>query len=166
LKQAYSGITIPVEIEKCVEEGDLKINEMETLNINIPQGIDDGEGILLQGTGNVLIFNGKKICGDVKLVVKVTNDNAELTRNGIDLCYKKKITLKEALCGFKFKFEHINNKSIGLNVNIVLYTGAKQVIKNMGMIRDGNTGNLILDFEVVFPESLTQEQKEALLTIL
>jgi len=36
----------------------------------------------------------------------------------------------------------------------------------LGMIREGNTGNLILDFEVKFPESLTPEQKEAISNIL
>jgi DnaJ-class molecular chaperone len=47
-----------------------------------------------------------------------------------------------------------------------LFTGAKQVIKNLGMVREGTTGDLVLEFDVKFPESLTQEQKEALINIL
>jgi DnaJ-class molecular chaperone len=34
------------------------------------------------------------------------------------------------------------------------------------MVREGVTGNLFLEFEVKFPESLTVEQKEALNNIL
>jgi DnaJ-class molecular chaperone len=82
------------------------------------------------------------------------------------LHYKKTITLKEALCGFKFKIDHINGNLLSLNVNTVLYTGAKQVIKGLGMIREGITGNLVLEFDVKFPESLSAEQKEAIGNIL
>jgi DnaJ family protein B protein 4 len=74
--------------------------------------------------------------------------------------------LKEALCGFKFKLDHLNGNQLGLNVNIVLFTGAKQVFKNLGMVREGIAGNLVLDFEVKFPETLTPEQKDAISNIL
>ena len=165
LKQAYAGTSVQVDIERWIQEEDLKINENETIQINIPQGIDDNESILLQGNGNIINIGGKSIKGDVQLNIHISNDT-EFKRNQNDLYYKKIITLKEALCGFKFKLEHINGNQLGLNVNIVLFTGAKQVFKNLGMIREGNTGNLILDFEVKFPESLTPEQKEAISNIL
>jgi DnaJ-class molecular chaperone len=165
LKQAYAGTSVQVDIERWIQEEDLKINENETIHINIPQGIDDNESILLQGSGNIINIGGKSIKGDVQLNIHISNDT-EFKRNQNDLYYKKIITLKEALCGFKFKLEHINGNQLGLNVNIVLFTGAKQVFKNLGMIREGNTGNLILDFEVKFPESLTPEQKEAISNIL
>ena len=165
LKQAYAGTSVQVDIERWIQEEDLKINENETIQINIPQGIDDNESILLQGSGNIINIGGKSIKGDVQLNIHISNDT-EFKRNQNDLYYKKIITLKEALCGFKFKLEHINGNQLGLNVNIVLFTGAKQVFKNLGMIREGNTGNLILDFEVKFPESLTPEQKEAISNIL
>jgi DnaJ-class molecular chaperone len=48
----------------------------------------------------------------------------------------------------------------------VIFTGAKQVIKNLGMIKDGQVGNFVLEFVVTFPESLTPEQKTQLSEIL
>lgn len=165
LKQSYTGTPVQIEIERWIQEGDLKINENETLNINIPQGIDKDESILLQGKGHIINAGGKLIQGDVRLNINITNDT-EFTRNGNDLYYKKKITLKEALCGFKFKMDHLNGNQIGLNVNVVLHTGVKQVINNLGFTREGVVGNLVLEFEVAFPESLTPEQKEALSNIL
>jgi DnaJ-class molecular chaperone len=87
-------------------------------------------------------------------------------RNGIDLYYKKTITLKEALCGFKFKLDHINGNQISLNVNAIIYTGAKQVIKNFGMMKEGKIGDFVIEFNVAFPETLTQEQKDAIERIL
>jgi DnaJ-class molecular chaperone len=165
LKQAYTGIPFKVEIERWIQEGDLRINENETLHINIPQGIDAGESIVLQDSGNIINMNGKTVKGDVQLNIHITNET-EFTRNKNDLHYKKTITLKEALCGFKLKIEHLNGNQLGLNVNVVVFTGAKQCFKNLGMVREGVAGNLILEFEVKFPESLTPEQKEALNNIL
>lgn len=165
LKQSYTGTPVQIEIERWIQEGDIKINENETLNINIPQGIDKDESILLQGKGNIINAGGKLIQGDIRLNINITNDT-EFTRNGNDLYYKKKITLKEALCGFKFKMDHLNGNQIGLNVNVILHNGVKQVINNLGFTREGAVGNLVLEFEVAFPESLTPEQKEALANIL
>ena len=165
LKQAFTGTPIHFEFERWIQEDEIKINENETININIPQGINDGEIIVLQDNGNIINIGNKQIKGDVHLIIRVSNDT-EFIRQGNDLCYKKTITLKEALCGFKFKMDYINGNQISLNVNVVLFTGAKQVIKNLGMVREGITGNLILEFDVKFPESLTPEQKEALNNIL
>ncbi len=164
LKQAYTGIPIKVEIERWVQEGDLRINENETLHLNIPQGIDNGESIILQENGNIINMHGTTVKGDVQLNIHI--EESEFKRNKNDLHYKKIITLKEALCGFKFKMEHLNGNQLSLNVNVVLFTGAKQSFKNLGMIREGVTGNLILEFEVKFPESLTPEQKDAISNIL
>ena len=165
LKQAYTGTSVQVDFERWIQEEELKINENETIHINIPQGIDDNETILIQGSGNIINMGGKSIKGDVHIQIHVSNDT-EFKRNKNDLFYKKTITLKEALCGFKFKLDHLNGNQLGLNVNIVLFTGAKQVFKNLGMVREGITGNLVLDFEVKFPETLTPEQKDALSNIL
>jgi DnaJ family protein B protein 4 len=162
MKHAYTGTSIEIVVERWVQEDDLRISESETMMVNIPQGIDNGESIILQGRGNVLSANNK---GDIQLKISVSNDT-EIVRNGTDLHYKKTITLKEALCGFKFKIDHINGNLLSLNVNTVLYTGAKQVIKGLGMIREGITGNLVLEFDVKFPESLSAEQKEAIGNIL
>ena len=165
LKQAYTGTPIQFEIERWIQEGDLKINENETISIDIPQGFDEGESILLQGSGNIINVGGKTVKGDIQLNISILNAT-DFKRTKNDLYYKKTITLKEALCGFKFKLDHINGNQLGLNVNIILFTGAKQVFKNLGMVREGVTGNLILEFEVKFPETLTPEQKEALSNIL
>ena len=165
LKQAYTGIPVKVEVERWIQEGDLRINENETLHINIPQGIDADESIVLQGSGNVINMNGKSVKGDVQLNIHISNDT-EFNRNKNDLHYKKIITLKEALCGFKLKIDHLNGNQLGLNVNVVVFTGAKQCFKNLGMVREGVVGNLFLEFDVKFPESLTIEQKEALNNIL
>ena len=161
LKNAYDGTPLQIEIERFVKTTNSMTKETETLIVNIPQGVDNGDCVLIQDKGHVILGTQ----GDVKLNIRVTNDT-EFTRSDTDLHYKKKITLKEALCGFKFKLDHLSGNQISLNVNVVIYTGAKQVIKNWGMIKNGVVGNFVLEFEVVFPDALTQEQKDAIEQLL
>lgn len=162
LKQAYEGTPYEFEVERIIQhEHGGQTKETEKMTIQIPQGVDNGEAIIIQNRGH----NVMSVCGDIRLNIYVTNDT-EIVRNGIDLYYKKTITLKEALCGFKFKLDHINGNQISLNVNAIIYTGAKQVIKNFGMIKEGKIGDFILEFHVAFPETLTQEQKDTIERIL
>ncbi len=161
LKQAYDGVPVQIEIERVRQQDNIQTKETEIFTINVPQGIDNGETIILKNKGHVI----SSITGDVNINVRVTN-NTEFTRQGLDLHLKKTITLKESLCGCKFKLDHISGNQIALNMNVIIYPGAKQIIKNFGMSKDGKTGDFILEFNVTFPESLTQEQKDELAKVL
>jgi DnaJ-class molecular chaperone len=77
----------------------------------------------------------------------------------LDLIYKKTITLKEALLGFTFDLQHINGQFFNFNnVNQIIRPGFKKKLPNLGMIRENNTGSLWIEFDVLFPESLTENQ--------
>jgi DnaJ family protein B protein 4 len=160
LEQAFVGGVLPVEIERWVQNGDLQITEMETINVNIPAGINNNDSILLEGIGNRI--NASHV-GDVKLQIVIEN-HATFTRQGNDLIFKKNLTLKEALCGTQFQFEHLNGKMLTLNVsNTVIFPGGRKAFPNLGMT---TSGNLIVEFDVTFPASLTTEQKDQLSIIL
>ena len=105
--------------------------------------------------------------GDVKIVVKITN-NSEFKRAGLDLVFEKKITLKEALCGFTFELNYLNGKSYTLNNNKgnIIPPEYKKVYPGMGLTRGEHKGNMIIHFHVEFPEKLTEEQIASLTTIL
>lgn len=166
MEQAYNGGSIPIEIERWImQDANTRQTEKETMYISFPPGIDENEFILLREKGNVINENTK---GDVKIIIHIEN-NTQFQRNGLDLIYSKSITLKEALCGFMFSMIHLNGKQITFNNNInntIIKPNAKKIIPNMGMIRENNIGNLIIDFEIQFPDSLTSEQISSLMTIL
>lgn len=166
ISQAYNGISVPVEVERWImRDPNTRQMEKETIYVPLPAGIDDNEVVVLREKGNVINENTK---GDVKVVVQVENDTL-FRRQGLDLIYPKTLTLKEALCGFIFSITHLNGKPITFNNTInnsIIKPGSKKVIPGMGMVRDGNTGNLIIDFEVQFPDTLTPEQITSLSTIL
>ena len=90
-------------IDRIMQNDNTQMKETESMTITIPQGVDNGEAIIIQNKGHKI----QSVCGDIKLNIHVSNDT-EITRNGIDLHFKKTITLKDALCGCKFKLDHIS----------------------------------------------------------
>jgi len=158
LEKAYSGLTMPVEIERWVHENGTRRPEVETIQVEIPVGIDNNEIITLVGKGNT----HETMRGDVKLVVNVLSNDI-FHRIGLDLCYRKKISLKDALCGFTFDFVHVSGKKLGMNninPSIVIKPGHKQIIEGLGMKRDNIIGKLIIEFDIEFPNELSVEQLE------
>ena len=165
LEQAYSGLTIPLKIERKVETNDNI--EKETIYVDIPAGTDENEIIILRNSGHVINENIK---GDIKITVNI-DDHSLFRRYGTDIVIKKKITLKEALCGFSFEFTHLNGKNLCINNNSVsnrtiIKPQFKKIIPNMGMVRNNLSGNMIIEFDVEFPNILTEEQVRKLEEIL
>ena len=164
MEQVLLGATIPVDIERWIIENENKVFENETIYVTIPKGVDDNEIILLKEKGNILNDDMK---GDLKLFVKIEN-TTQFERKGLDLILKKSISLKDALCGFSFELKYINGKAYTLNNNSgsIIPSGYVKTIPNMGLTREGHTGNLLIHFIVEFPEKLTEEQIKSLKEIL
>ena len=162
--QIYTGVTIPIEIERWIYENRSKVFEKETIYVTIPQGVDENEIILLKDKGNVL---NDSVKGDIKIFVKISNDT-EYKRSGLDLMYERTISLKEALCGFTLQFTFLNGKTYTLN-NLsgnIITPEYKKLIPGMGFTRGTHQGNLILIFHVQFPDCLTEEQVSNLNNVL
>lgn len=151
IENVLSGINLPVEIERWTITNGLKLFETETIYVDIPKGIDENEIIILREKGNVSRGNA----GDIKIIIKI-NNNTKFQRNGLDLIYNKTITLKESLCGFSFDLKYINGKKYTINNNSgnIITPNFKKVIQKMGLERNDHHGNLIIIFNVQFPESL------------
>lgn len=164
LEQVYLGCVFPININRNIIENNQQRKETEQLYINIPQGINQGETIILQEKGNII--NGKT--GEIHIIITVANHEC-FKRDKLDLIYNKTITLKEALCGFHVEILHLSGKKFALNNAtklFVIYPEYKKVVPSLGMNRGNETGNLIIIFNVEFPKELTNEQiqllKEAL----
>jgi DnaJ-class molecular chaperone len=157
MEQAYRGCTLPVEIERWNMIGELKVQEEETMYINIPAGIDDNEIILMKDQGHTVNENCR---GDIKIIIQLKNETM-FKRQGLDLVIKKTISLKEALCGFSFEIHHINGKTLNLNNKTnptIVKPNYKKTVAGLGMNRDGTYGNLVIEFDVIFPDFLTLDQ--------
>jgi DnaJ-class molecular chaperone len=172
IAQAYSGVQIPVEINRTNIQNRIKTNETEVIYVDIPRGIDDGEIIVIREKGDIY----DNMQGDIKLGIKIHNDTP-WKRIGLDLVLEKTLTLKEALCGFSMEIQHINGQTMTLQNNkqgktTIVHPGCKKVYPGLGIKRkeqNGNkehSGNMIVLFHIEFPTILTAEQIEKITEIL
>ena len=161
---AYKGVKKVLQLERWVMEGGTRKTEREAIYFDIPPGIDNNEIIELKNKGHIKSENCK---GDVKIQVRILN-NTSFHRNGMNMIYKKKINMKESLCGFSFVIQHIDGKVYTVNNTNgkVIYTGYKKTIPKLGMKRSGDVGDLIIEFEVEYPEMISEEQMKLLRDIL
>jgi DnaJ-class molecular chaperone len=163
IDKILTGTTVPIDIERWVMENSNKVFEHETIYVSVPKGMDEGELIVLKDKGHIVNENCK---GDIKIVVKIEN-NTNFQRQGLDLILQKTISIKEALCGFTFDLKYITGKTYTINNNAgnIIPNGYKKVIPNMGFSRDEHIGNLIIVFDVKFPEKLSDPIIDALKAI-
>tara|TARA_Y100000991_G_scaffold209871_1_gene190533 strand:+ start:303 stop:1316 length:1014 start_codon:yes stop_codon:yes gene_type:complete len=160
---AYEGINIPIEIERTIEEQKRTRQEKETIYVDIPEGVDNNEIILIKEKGNITFDDYK---GDVKVFITIKN-NTNLQRNGLNLILNKTITLKEALCGFSFDLKYITGKIYKINnATDVIQPNYRKTIKGMGMKRGNKKGDLVIIFNVEFPKQLSKEKIAKIKSIL
>lgn len=165
LEQAYNGCSLPIEIIRWSMVGDDKIQEEETVYVDVYEGIDNNEIIVLEKMGNV---TEQQVRGDVKITIQIDNET-HFQRQGLDLIYTKTLTLKEALCGFSFELLHFDSKKLQCNNNsqvTMVKPDTRKVIPKLGMKRSGNRGNLIIAFKVEFPDKLAPHQIEQMQLLL
>ena len=164
LEQCYSGCVFPVNINRNIIENNQQRKEIEQMYINIPQGINEGETIIIHEKGNIV--NTKK--GPIHITITIAK-HENFKRDGQDLIYNKSISLKEALCGFHVEINHLSGKRFAINNATnpsVISPEYKKVVQSFGMKRGNDTGNMIIIFNVTFPEALTPEQINQLKDIL
>ena len=163
LDQSYTGCKIPVKIERWIHINHVKQCEQETCYIDIPQGIDSNECIMIPQKGNM---GPDGAMGDVRLIIQVKPHSLE--RNGLDLYYYHPISLKESLCGFHFELNYLQNKVYEIQnpKGNIVSPSYKKILPNMGMKREGQTGNLIIAFQIQFPSTLSEETMTVLSTLL
>ena len=164
LLEAYKGCKVPTTITRWKLEDNIKQEQTETIYITIPPGIDNNEIITIKNKGNSINNTNK---GDIEIKINITN-NTEFERHGIDLIYKKTISLKESFCGFSFDLPYIDGREFKINneAGNVIPPDFRKIINNLGMQRDNENGNLIIIFHVTYPKQLSQKQIEQLREIL
>jgi curved DNA-binding protein len=165
IEQAYHGCNLPMSIERSVLRNNEQTKESETIYIPVPEGIDHNETIVIPERGHLVNDTHR---GDIRVTIQVTNSTA-FVRNGLDLIYKKTISLKEALLGTSFQFVHISGKPMHIQTqtpHIIIRPNHKQLFPHLGMIRENKKGNLWIEFDVAFPDSFKEEQLKILSDIL
>ncbi|KAK9747634.1 hypothetical protein RND81_02G004600 [Saponaria officinalis] len=135
-----------------------------SLTVDIEKGMKDGEEISFYEDGEPKI-DGE--AGDLKFRIR-TAPHDVFERDGNDLRTTINITLLEALVGFEKTIKHLDEHLVDISSKGV--TKPKEVRKfkgeGMPLHLSNKKGNLHVTFEVLFPTSLTDEQKQKIKEVL
>lgn len=148
IEESFNGCCSPLNIERKI--GNLIENEL--IYVNVPAGTDNGEIIEIKEKGNI-DKNGN--IGDIRITINIAQNN-KFIRNKLDVIMNVDITLLQSLCGFSLDIEHLDGKTYRINSNEgnVVASGTKRVIPKKGFTRGETTGNLIILFNVIYPQRI------------
>ena len=159
------GKIIPDEAKCELCYGNKFIKHIEHIELNIRKGIKDNEIILLENKGDE--SENWLNPGDIEVCINVIpSENKNIRRVNNDLHIIKKILLREALTGFEIKIQHLDGKKILLSYEHIIKPNQLYKCPNLGFENNGQVGDLIIDFNIIFPDELDDKRKEIINKIL
>ena len=154
------GKIVKTPCNDCNGKGFVKINKK--LEVNIPQGIDNMQRIVLRGQGSAGRNGGDN--GDLVIEVKVKPHNA-FTRDGNNIYIDVPISFTEAALGAEIQIPILGGKIEKYTIPEGTQSGTAFTIKGKGIADINNPkrhGDLIFTANIETPKNLSQEQKKML----
>lgn len=162
LEELSRGCTKRMKIVTKVFNDNLIVERTEEkiVRLDVPPGSRDGTEVVIPCAGDK---KPGKIPGDVIFVIR-EREHAVFTRDDEDnLIHKVDISLRDALTGCNVQIPLLCGESLTLSTDDVVCHGARKRIPGKGMPRGGGRrGDLLVDFSVIFPAELTENQKHAI----
>jgi len=152
------------ENDKCPSCKGQKVNkESKTIKILLDKGAPDGKRYTFEGESDEMPGYEP---GDVVIEIKIKKHKL-FQRTGADLTYVADISLLEALTGFELLITHLDDRKVLIKSKQgeIIKPGMIKTVKDCGMpFYDHPTqyGNLYIKFNIKFPKSLQENQKNAL----
>ena len=104
--------------------------------------------------------------GDFVVFINSKNEEGVFKREGNNLIMKKSITLLEALTKTEFYFKHLDDRVIKISHEEVIKPNQKMIVKGEGMQCQIENGDLIVIFDIIFPNTLEKDRSKYLVKIL
>lgn len=141
--------------EKCTME-------VAELNVLIERGMSTGDEIKFERKNEQ---TPGQIPGDVIVKLKQKRHKVFERVNQNDLRIVLSITLKQALTGVDVTIKHLDGRDVRIVTDEVIYPKKVMEMKGEGMPFHNfpsQRGKLLIEFEIKFPKSLTEEQYAAI----
>ncbi len=136
--------------------------KVDTINIKIPAGIEEGKKIRLRGQGEPSPDGGAN--GDILITIHVA-PHAFFRRRGDDLDVRVPVTLIEAAEGGKVDVPTPKG-TVSLRIPPGTSSGTKLRIKGHGVAKAGKTpGDLYAEISIVLPKSLSKVELDQIRAI-
>ena len=147
--------------ERCSTcRGEGQVREEVSLSVEVPAGIQDGQTLRMEREGAPGENGGPR--GDLLIEVSVA-DHPDFDREGEDLYYRHAISFPQAVFGDTVTVPTLSG-DVELDVPAGTQSGEVFRLDGKGMprLRRRGNGDLYVRVQVVTPESLNDEQREAL----
>lgn len=134
------------------------------VTVDIEKGMQDGEEVVFYEDGEPKI-DGE--AGDLKFRIH-TAPHDRFKREGNDLHMTVTITLVQALVGFEKTVKHLDDHLVDISSKGITKPKEVRKFKGEGMPLhfSNKKGDLYVTFEVLFPTSLTEDQKTKIKEVL
>ncbi|CEM27494.1 unnamed protein product [Vitrella brassicaformis CCMP3155] len=169
LEELYKGTTraIDVEVSRFSPTAIQPRMQRVTINLTIPPGTLPGAEFRFPGQGDQIGAN--QPYNDIIMVVRAAEHPDYKLVDDSDVHTTVSIPLSIALAGGSISVKGLDGSPITVRLNSITRQGDLHVVHGKGFpIRDldGQRGNLVIYFDIVFPSSLTERQKRQLRRIL
>jgi molecular chaperone DnaJ len=153
------GEVIEKPCRSCRGEG--RVDQPETLDVNIPPGVDTGTRIRLAGKGEAGPFGAPS--GDLYIFIHIRRHNV-FERDGTNLVTRVPITFTTAALGGSIAIPGLDGESIELEIPAGIQTGKQLRKRGAGMpvLQGRGRGDLVAEIMVETPTRLSARQKELL----
>lgn len=163
LEDIASGTTKKMKISRKVMSPDGRSTHLEdkVLTIDIKPGWKAGTKITFPREGDQ---SPNTIPADIVFIIK---DKAHpyFKRDGVDLVYHARITLREALLGATIQVPTLDNRKKQIQLNEIINPTTEKRIAGEGLPypkQNSKKGDIIVKFDIKFPDALSQTQRDAL----
>jgi len=150
-------------------------NERKVIEVHVEKGASHNQRVTFRGLADET--PGCDETGDVNIIIQ-EKEHHFFKRKGADLLITKTISLKQALCGYTLRFNHLDGRDVVIKTKPgeVIQSGESttgmpytMMVPNEGMPSRGNPfvkGNLYVSFSIQFPKKLDKDVVEKLRDLL
>ncbi|XP_067115557.1 dnaJ homolog subfamily B member 1b [Osmerus mordax] len=167
LEEVLTGCTKKMKIsrKRLNPDGHSTRSEDKILEVEIKRGWKEGTKITFPREGDE---SASSLAADVVFVVK-DKPHPVFRRDGSDVVYRGKVSLKQALCGCTINVPTLEKRTVPVTTRDVVRPGMKRRITGEGLPlpkHPDRRGDLVVEYEVTFPERLSQSARDTIAEVL
>lgn len=161
LEEVYHGCTKKMKISRRVmnEDGHTSSIRDKILTITVKKGWKPNTRITFPEEGDQ---GPNNVPADIVFIVK-DKQHPRFRREGINLVHTAKVPLGKALTSCTVDIHTLDDRMLHIPINDIIKPGYKKVVPKEGMpvsTDPTQRGDLIIEFDIEFPQTLTPEKKE------
>ncbi len=145
----------------CIEcKGDGRVKGEETLTINVPSGVLEGNYLTMRGGGNAGLRGGP--AGDLRIEIEEV-PHEHFTREGLDIYYDCHISVPDAALGTEVEVPTLKGRA-RVQIDPGMQSGRILRMRGRGLpeLNASRTGDQMVRIQVWTPQNLTARDRELL----